>query len=276
MLRLPHGFVLLALLLCLVVGSTTTVADEGGDELADLSGNDIYDRILKNRFDAFTQESKLISGDRGSHEQEYRVLMHWKSFRDEHGAATHGVLSKTLVRYTHPFDIRHSGYLIFSNDGRVNDQFVYYPSRRRVIRVNLRSEAIFGTDFAFEDVVPREFENSEYERHSDELIADRPVFVVEVTPKGYSESAYSRILVYVDQETNVPLRTRYWDDAGVEVKEMRAQPRSIMVFDGVFVPMEVTMRHLLRESYTRLVITHITANPEFEEIIFDVSRLEAH
>ena len=36
-----------------------------------------------------------------------------------------GVTSKSLVRYTEPFDIRHSGYLILTRSDDVNDQFVY-------------------------------------------------------------------------------------------------------------------------------------------------------
>jgi hypothetical protein len=77
--------------------------------------------------------------------------MTWKNFR-ENDEPVRGVLSKTLVKYTHPFDLRFSGYLIVNNHQRHNDQFVYLNSSRRIRRVNLRGEAVFGTDFTFEDV----------------------------------------------------------------------------------------------------------------------------
>ena len=243
---------------------------------AKLTGRDIYDRVLRNRFEAFSQDTQLISGDRGGRQQESRLQLTWQSFRDENGQPTRGVVSKTLVRYVYPFDVRFSGYLVISNYERVNDQFVYYPSRRKVVRVNLRSEAVFGTDFSYEDVIPREIEESDYERVADETLGDIPVYVVEVVPKPFTASDYSRVRVYVEKERFVPLRTRYWDDAGVEVKELRAVPSEIRNFDGVWLPMKVTMRNLQLDSFTTLVVSNFVPNPDLPNATFDLSRLESH
>ena len=76
------------------------------------SGRDIYACVLENRFSAYVQEAKLVSGNRGESAQESRLSMTWKSFRDEQDQPRDGVLSKTLVRYEHPFDLRFSGYTI--------------------------------------------------------------------------------------------------------------------------------------------------------------------
>ncbi len=249
----------------------SAVADD-----AKLTGRDIYDRVLRNRFDAFSQETQLISGDRGGRQQESRMELTWQSFRDENGQPTRGVVSKTLVRYVYPYDVRFSGYLVISNHERVNDQFVYYPSRRKIVRVNLRSEAVFGTDFCYEDVIPREIEESDYERVADETLDGIPVYVVEVAPKPFTDSEYSRVRVYVEKERFVPLRTRYWDDAGVEVKELRAVPSEIRHFEGVWVPMKVTMRNLQLDSFTTLVVSNFVPNPVLPQATFDLSRLESH
>jgi len=250
---------------------TPAVADD-----AQLTGRDIYDRVLRNRFDAFSQQTQLISGDRGGRQQESRLELTWQSFRDKDGQPTRGVLSKTLVRYLYPFDVRFSGYLVISNHERVNDQFVYYPSRRKIVRVNLRSEAVFGTDFSYEDVIPREIEDSEYERVADETLDDIPVYVVEVSPKPFTDSEYSRVRVYVEKNRFVPLRTRYWDDAGVEVKELRAVHSEIRKFEDVWLPMKVTMRNLQLDSFTTLVVSNFVPNPVLPQATFDLSRLESH
>jgi outer membrane lipoprotein-sorting protein len=241
-----------------------------------LTGRDIYDRVLRNRFDSFSQDTQLISGDRGGRQQESRLELIWQSFRDEKGQPQRGVVSKTLVKYVYPFDIRFSSYLVISNHERVNDQFVYYPSRRKVVRVNMRSEAVFGTDFSYEDVVPREIEESDYERVADEAVDVIPVYVVEVVPKPFTASDYSRVRVYVEKERFVPLRTRYWDAAGVEVKELRAVPSEIRNFDGVWLPMKATMRNLQQDSFTTLVVSNFVPNPDLPQATFDLSRLESH
>jgi outer membrane lipoprotein-sorting protein len=251
-------------------------APAAGADQAQLTGHDIYQRVLRNRFDAFSQETQLISGDSGGRQQESRLELTWQSFRDANGNPTRGVVSKTLVRYVYPYDVRFSGYLVISNHERLNDQFVYYPSRRKVVRVNLRSEAVFGTDFSYEDVVPREIEESEYQRIADETVDGIPVYVVEVTPKPFAASEYSRVRVYVEKERFVPLRTRYWDAAGVEVKELRAVPSEIRNFAGVWLPMKATMRNLQLDSYTTLVVSNFVPNPRLPQATFDLSRLESH
>ncbi len=243
---------------------------------AALTGRDIYQRVIDNRFRSFSQNSRLISADRAGREQETRILMHWKDYRDDAGNPTRGVLSKTLVKYTHPYDIRYSGYLIQVNDGRMNDQFVYYPSKRKILRVNLRSEAVYGTDFSFEDVVPREIDKYGYKRLDDEVIDDFAVQVVELKPLDTTNSEYSRIRVYVDEERYVVLRALYWDGAGVAVKELSALPSEVREFDGVWVPMYTTMRNLLMESHTRLIVTDLIPNPELSQSTFDLGHLESH
>ena len=264
-----------ALLFC-AASAFADAVDDAPEVGAALTGRDIYQRVIDNRFRSFSQNSRLISADRGGREQETRIEMHWKDYRDDHGNPTRGVLSKTLVKYTYPFDIRYSGYLIQVNDGRLNDQFVYYPSKRKVLRVNLRSEAVYGTDFSFEDVVPREIEEYGYERLDDEVIETSGVHVVELKPLNGTDSEYSRIRVYVDSERNVVLRALYWDAAGVKVKELSALPSEVREFDGVWVTMHTTMRNLLLESHTRLIVTDLVPNPDISQSTFDLGRLESH
>jgi outer membrane lipoprotein-sorting protein len=241
-----------------------------------LTGEQIYARVIEHRLRSFSEESRLISADRTGREQETRLRMHWKDFRDERGQPRDGVLSKAVVRYTHPMDIRFAGYLVQANAGRESDQFVYYPSRRRVARVNLRNEAVHGTDFSLEDVIPRELEDASYERKQDTEFQGVPVFVVELLPRAKAGSAYSKVWVYVDRDRFVPLRTRYWDAAGVETKELEADPATLRRFEDVWIPMQATMRNLLLETRTTLVITDFVANPELAESVFDLARLESH
>ena len=241
-----------------------------------LTGHDIYSKIVENRFRSFSQESKLISADRAGRTQESRFDMRWQDFRDENGEALRGILSKTLVKYSHPFDIRHSGYLIQANKGRGNDQFIYYPSRRQVVRVNLRSQSIYGTDFSFEDVIPREAEHFAYRRLADATVDTVPVFVIELYPKESTDSEYSKIEVMVDKERFVILRSRYWDQAEVEIKRFSAETAGVQQFEGVWVTMKSKMRNLLLESYTELIITEVVANPDFASDTFDLGRLEGH
>jgi hypothetical protein len=240
------------------------------------SGRDVYACVLGNRFRAYVQEARLVSGDRGESAQESRLTMTWKSFRDEQDQPRGGVLSKTIVRYTHPFDLRFSGYLVINNASRANDQFVYLAASRRIRRVNLRNEAVFGTDFTFEDIVPAELEDGDYRRLADARVDEHPVHVVEVTPRPESDSEYSRLVAYVERERCVPLRTRYWDEKGVEVKELTVPFDAIRSFDGVHWPMQLTMRNLKLGTFTELTVERLEPNAPLEDKEFEVRRLQSH
>jgi hypothetical protein len=262
-----------AVLAVLLVGATDDAIPEPTDGL---SGRDIYACVLNNRFASYEQEAKLVSGDEGDEAQESRLRMTWKSFRDDKDEPRAGVLSKTLVRYEHPFDLRFSGYLVINNVERPNDQFVYLNATRKIRRVNLRKEAVFGTDFTFEDIVPAEIEDGDYKRLSDAAIDDHPVYVVEVTPKPSANSEYSKFVVYVGKDTCVPAKTRYWDEKSVEVKELTVPFDRVQKFEDIHWPMQLTMRNLKLASFTTLTVEELKPNPNMSDNAFEVRRLISH
>jgi hypothetical protein len=242
---------------------------------AELTGEDIYARVLENRFDSYIQLSSLISGDRAGNDQETRMRMWFKSYRNGDKPEPY-TLSKTLVKYTHPFDVRHSGYLIINKDQLPNDQFVYLNTNRRVRRVNLRGEAVFGTDFSFEDVIPKELGDADYARMPDGTVDGVPCFVIQAVPKPYRRSEYSKLEIHIEKERAVPLRTYYWDERGLQVKRLAVERESIERIADIWVPRRMTMEHLQLESFTTLKVVEIEPNVAMERSMFDLRRLEGH
>jgi len=239
-----------------------------------LTGEEIYRRVLRNRLHSYEQDAKLTSGDRGGSEQETSLTVQFQSFKDENDEPVDGVHSKTRLEYNEPFDLKYTAYLVIDKEGETNDQFVYLPTYRRVRRVNLRGEAIFGSDFSFEDVLPRELEDAEYRRMPDELVGGVPCFVVEATPRAQANSEYSRFAFKVEKARYVPLIIRYWNEAGVFFKELHADYDSIERFDTAWIPMRSTMRNLLAQSWSRLVVVKLVPNPDFPNSIFSLRGLE--
>ncbi|CAG0949942.1 hypothetical protein MYXO_00139 [Myxococcaceae bacterium] len=241
-----------------------------------LTGADIYRRVVDNRFRSLMQELTLTSGDRGRNEQTTVLELTWQDVRDDEGRAVDGYYSKTRIVYTDPFDVRYTAYLVLQKEVPPNDQFVYLPSRRKIRRVNLRNETVFGTDFSFEDVIPREFESATYRRLPDEACEALRCFVVEATPKPDQNSEYSKLVLSVEKARSVPIRIRYWSTSGVEVKELVSPVDSIREFEGVFLPMQATMRNLVQETYTVATVDRVVPNPELARTTFDPRKLEGH
>ncbi len=266
----------LLLLALIALAPWTARAAEDAGATDGLTAREIYDRVLTNRFQRFRQDIRLISGDRAENAQESRMSVLWKSFRDENGQPRKGVLSKTMVRYTHPFDLRFSGYLVINNADRLDDQFVYLASRRRTRRVNLRGEPVLGSDFSFEDVIPHELEDADYKRLADAEHDARPCFVIEIYPRPEANSEYSKLESWVDRERFVVLRTQYWNKDDVLIKELVAPADEVKDFSGIWVPMHTEMRNLVSESWSKLYIDKLEANPDVPDTDFDPRKLESH
>jgi len=230
-------------------------SDSGGA----MSGKDIYEKVLDNRFDAYIEEIRMHSGDRGGNVQDTEMEVKYLNFR----AQSKRILSKSIMKYFAPQDVRHLGYLVINKEDGSEDQFVYRPSSRRVQRINLRGEAIFGTDFSFEDIIPQELEDATYLRLSDGDVNGTSVYVVEVTPTEEQDSEYSKFDVYASRDTFVALRVLYWDQDGLKIKELNSVPESIKMYeheeDGglkqIWIAEEQKIVHLKLESWTELYVT---------------------
>ena len=179
------------------------------------------------------------------------------------------------MRYLEPADYRKTGYLVINKRDQPNDQFIYLASMRRVRRINLRNETVAGTDLSIEDLIPRELDDADYVRVPDDEVDGRSCFVVEALPKPEMESAYTRFWLYIEKEHYVPIRVRYWDRKDIEVKELRSSHASIREIEGIWIPTQVTVRHLLDETQTRMDVDLLVPNPELPNRFFSERQLQA-
>jgi hypothetical protein len=240
----------------------------------ELSAEAIYEKVLANRFTSSVQELALVSGDRAGRQQPLRLRMLWRRYGDGSNEAGGGIQSRTLVRYLEPADVRGTGYLVINKSAAPDDQFVYLSSMRRTRRINLRSQTVIGTDLSVEDIVPHELDDATYSRAADDEVGGSPCYVVEARPVEEAKSQYERFLLYIEPEHFVPLRTRYWDLTGVEVKELLAPPETVREIEGVWVPLEAHMSHKLEGSYTSLRVVLLSPNPDLPKQMFTQRQLE--
>ncbi len=269
----------LALCLLLALWGGSTLAAETNGEMADseMDGDAIYRRILDNRFSAYIQKLEMKSGDRGGNALTTKIKLKYKNYRDIHES----IVSKSIAKYEAPQDVRHLGYLVINKLDGSNDEFIYQPSSRRVRRINLRGEAVFGTDFSFEDIIPQEFEDGTYSRLPDAKIRGIDCYAVQVIPTEKADSEYSKFVVHADREHFVPIQTDYWDTKDVHIKTLEAVPSSIEGFtdedeDGpkqVWISKESKILHLKLETWTELKIKSLKAKPNLRDKDFSQRKL---
>ncbi len=247
-------------------------------EGAELGGRAIYDRLFKNRkrLRTVVEVGRILSTDPGGNPQQTNFVMRAKDYRNAADEATDGVFAKVLITLTGPRDLEHTGYLYIHRSDREDDQFMYSPMRKRAARAHMRGQSIAGTDFSFDDFLSTldDLEHATYRRLPDETIDGVSCYVVEATTLPKSKSRYTRSVAAIEKEHYVPLRTRYWDEVGVEVKELRSPRASLKAYDGVWVPTESTMTDLLEDTKSTLTIESVDPNPTLAETEFTTAALE--
>ncbi len=241
-----------------------------------LSGREIYEKFIDNNFRQSFQRMRVISRDPGGSEQVTSFEVKLQDLRDARKRPVDGLKAKMLIEVTAPSDMRHAAYLIIAKDPDTDDGFAYQPSMHRVRRMDLRNTSLFGTDFTFytfNEIAFLSIEDAEYKRLADEEIDGTPVYVVEANVKESIDVEYHRTITYIEKEHHVALRMRYWDEFGVEVKEMTATHAKIRAFGKTWVATESTMTDLRQKTSSSLYIDELDTAPSFDDRVFSLSNL---
>jgi hypothetical protein len=239
----------------------------------ELSGREIYQRYLDNKYRNGIQKLKVISRDPGGSEQTLIMEVSLQDNRDTDGKAVDGVLARVLLEVKHPFDIRHNVYLMIARDPGPDEEFVYQASERRVKRVDLKRTPLLGTDYTFDDIAYHDVENATYSRKTDEVVGGVPVYVVESIVEETRRIEHHRTLSYIEKEHYIPLRIRYWDEFDVEIKEMQARHDSIRSYGETWIANESKMSDLLQGTSSTLLVESMNTNPRFRKKHFSITRL---
>jgi len=266
----------LAACLSLVLLPTAAVAIDDAPPPADgITGREVYRRVIDNKLDTAYFEHRMLSTDPGGSVQTLSFWSRFKDLRTPDEAPAGTVISKTVMKFTDPFDKRDTAYLFIEKRGTEDEGFHYSRKRaRRVTRISPAKESIFGTDFSLDDLaVVRHIDDATYERLPDEEVQGKTVWVVDVTHKPETDPTYARSMLYVDKERNVPLKTRHWDKAGVEVKQLEIPKDKIQLFAGVWIPMESTMYDLSEKTSSVLYVDRVVENPEIPDAVFSPQAL---
>jgi hypothetical protein len=248
------------LLLALVMPAVASAADVASMSVADI-------RACAER--SAPQHSSIQSGVLrtvdGDSVKQSEAKLYWKKFDDG--------LSRALIRFSQPLDLRGSALLVIEKpDQADSDVFMYLPEFRKVRRITtgMMSGSMFGTDFSYEEFqrlygIAKEMESK---RLADAEIEGHATFVVEYSTQEGADSAYTRIVQYIEQERCVPLRSEFFATAAEPVKVMSIDPAKLTKVGGAWMPDQVVMKDLKEGSHTTLVLQESQVDVEIPERTF--------
>lgn len=158
---------------------------------------------------------------------------------------------RMFVRFNAPADIAGTAFLGI-NDGKERQQHLYMPALAKVRRISgaNRNSRFVGSDYTYADMDYTDFEKSSKKLLPDEQVSGQDAYVVELAPSE-KDSEYGKVTLWVAKKTMLPLRIRYFNDAGKEikrmvVKEVKQEKKKWMITESKMVDLEKNHTTILK------------------------------
>jgi hypothetical protein len=186
---------------------------------------------------------------------------------------------RILVRFTYPNDIKGTGFLVWEHPGAEDERFLYLPSLGRVRRISGEEtqESFVGTDFTYEDIGGREFDDYTY-RFADENASwtspdgrSLPAYRLESRRKN-ARATFPRVVTLVLKESFVVVGAEIFNRRDERQKTYTV--RKLERRDGIWTVLDSTMADELSDTSTALAIEKIDYNIGLTEADFSRRMLE--
>jgi hypothetical protein len=186
---------------------------------------------------------------------------------------------RVLVRFTYPNDIKGTAFLVREHPGKEDERFLYLPSLGRVRRIagDETQESFVGTDFTYEDIGGREFDDYTY-RLLDENAAwtaadgrRLPAYRLESRRKD-AGARFPRVVSIILKDTFVVV--------GAEIFNRRDERQKLYTIrrleriEGIWTVLDSTMADEQNKTRTNLTIETIDYNVGLTEAAFSRRELE--
>jgi hypothetical protein len=236
---------------------------------AELESAEAIDGCYRDNFPrkASTQTISMNAKDRIGAITTSRAKLFWKKFPNGR--------SKVMMRFFKPAELRGAGLLMIQKPAR-NDMLIYLPELGRVKRVtrHMNSSSVFGTDFSYEEFerIQGIANDAPTTRLDDSSVEDRAAYVLEVRPEE-GESAYERIVSWVDKETCVALRAEFFERGDEPRKVMTVAPSAVTREGEIWLARELMMRDLRDETETLMKIEEVDVESDIPRKMFSEKEL---
>lgn len=133
-------------------------------------------------------------------------------------------LSKVLLKFLSPPDIRNTGLLTWEQPGdKDDDQWLFLPATKSTKRIasSGKKGSFMGTDLAFEDLRPEDLAAHTYNVLREEDLGGQKCWVVEALPstdKEKLESGYGKRVVWIRQDVYMTVQAEFYNQSGKLVK----------------------------------------------------------
>ncbi|HYT69560.1 MAG TPA: outer membrane lipoprotein-sorting protein [Vicinamibacterales bacterium] len=186
---------------------------------------------------------------------------------------------RALIRFTYPNDIRGTGFLVWEHPQAEDERFLYLPSLGRVRRIagSEAQESFVGSDFSYEDIGGREFDDYKYSLVDESAIwsapdgSSRPAYRLESRRKDGSVE-FPRVVSLVLKDSFVIVQADIYNRRNEKQKAYVV--KRLQQVQDIWTVFESVMTNDLDKTRTELVVEKVAYNTGLTENAFSRRELE--
>jgi Outer membrane lipoprotein-sorting protein len=194
---------------------------------------------------------------------------------------------RLLIRFTYPNDIRGTSFLVWEHPKADDERFLYLPSLGRVRRIAgaETQESFVGSDFTYEDIGGREFDDYTYAFAGADGAntswspwsppggggAARPAWRLESRQKDAS-AQFPRVVSLILKDSAVVVSAEVYNRRNEKQKVYTV--RRLEQIEGIWTVMDSEMSDSLEKTRTELVVEAADYNVGLKEADFSRRELE--
>jgi hypothetical protein len=190
---------------------------------------------------------------------------------------------RLLIRFSYPNDIRGTGFLVWEHPDAEDERFLYLPALGRVRRIAgaETQESFVGSDFTYEDIGGREFDEYVYGfAGSDGTNASwtppaggaaRPAWRLESKRKD-ANAEFPRVVSLVLKDSFVVVQADIFNRRNEKQKVYTV--RRVDQIEGIWTVMDSEMTNTLEKTRTELTVESMDYNVGLKEADFSRRELE--
>lgn len=186
---------------------------------------------------------------------------------------------RSLTRFTYPNDINGTGFLVWENPSGDDERFLYLPSLGRVRRIagNETQDSFVGSDFTYEDIGGREFNDYTYAMLDESGTwaapdgTSFPVYRLESKAKA-AGARFPRVVSLIRKDNFVVVHAEIHNKRN-ELQKTFVVKRVDRV-SGIWTVMEMVMSDGPQRTRTELTVEKIEYNVGLKESDFSRRELE--
>ena len=186
---------------------------------------------------------------------------------------------RLLLRFSYPTDIRGTGFLVWEHPNADDERFLYLPSLGRVRRIagTETQESFVGSDFTYEDIGGREFDEYSYAIVDENASwtppsggAPKPAWRLESRRRDSSQ--FPRVVSLVLKDSFVVVEADIYNRRNEKQKLYTV--RRLEQVEGIWTVMDAQITNSLEKTRTELLIEKMDYNIGLKESDFARRELE--